>query len=155
MNHNDRKGFTQATIQILSALASVCEFHYNVESTFYSTTVSIVGTVLSVLPYESSLHIHTVIIATCLSRIDRLHSTVNNLIILHGFLSMFITFQELVNLIWRRQLPQRPTIQLSSQCPQVTSFQSGLESQKNLSRTCLRWPASINQASSLLMRLTV
>ena len=37
-------------------LASDCEFHYNEETTFYSMAVSIVRTVLCVLPYGSSLH---------------------------------------------------------------------------------------------------
>ena len=37
-------------------LASVREFHFSVEMTFNSTAVSIVCTILNLLPSESSLH---------------------------------------------------------------------------------------------------
>ena len=37
-------------------LASGCEFHFCVETTFYRTAISIVCTILSLLPTESSLH---------------------------------------------------------------------------------------------------
>ena len=37
-------------------LASGCEFHFCVETTFYRTAISIVCTILSFLPAECSLH---------------------------------------------------------------------------------------------------
>ena len=43
-----------ALTQVFNTLASDREFNYSVETTFYSTAVSIVCTVLCILPSESS-----------------------------------------------------------------------------------------------------